>query len=65
MCGGVQEAGNERAVIDEETELHLVSRPMRWAVKKESEQEDEDRREQRGFSEECAADEACVQCQLE
>jgi hypothetical protein len=54
MCGGVQEAGNERAVIDEETELHLVSRPMRWAVKQESEYEDEDRREQRGFSEECA-----------
>src|SRR5690348_1865570 len=65
MRGRKQKAGDERKVIDEEAEFRLVPAPMRWTMKRKSEEQHVNRREERGFSEESPGQQANGQRQLE
>src|SRR3982751_5573811 len=65
MRGRKQKSRHKRKVIDEESELRLISAPMRRTVKRKSEEDDVSRREQRGFSEESAGQETYGQREFE
>ena len=65
MGGRKEKARDERKVIDEKTEFRPISAPMRRTMKRKSEEEDVNRCEERGFSEESPGQQAKGQCQLE
>jgi len=60
-----QKARDKRKVIDEKTEFGPIIAPMRRTMKRECEEEDVNRREERGFSEESPRQQANGQRQLE
>jgi hypothetical protein len=65
MRGRKQKARDERKVIDEKAEFRPTSAPVRRTMKRKSEEEDVNRREERGFSEESPGQQANGQRQLE
>src|SRR3954452_10081800 len=63
--GREEEAGDEGEMIDEESELVLVRRPMRWPMEGEGEEQHIGRGEQGGFREIGAGQEAGDESELE
>src|SRR4051794_16392579 len=60
-----QQTGDEGEMIDEEAELGLIARPMRWPVEGEGEKQNIDGGKECRFREECAGEEADDEHDLE